>query len=330
MKLKGKKVVVTGGAGFIGSHLVERLVRAGAEVRVLIRYNSRNNWGMLEKIPDSIIKTVNVYQGDLRNSNSIREILSGAQVVFHLGAMISIPYSLKNPMDAVENNVLGTANLLRLCVDQGIDRLVHISSCEVYGSAQYIPIDEKHPLVAHSPYAATKIAAEKLVESFMLSYNLPAVVVRPFNTYGPRQSARAVIPAIVIQALSQPAIELGNLTPTRDFNFVSDTVEGLIFSAEIDTAVGESINLGNNKEISIDELVKKILKILKQENKEIIQTPDRLRPSKCEVCRLLADNQKARKMLGWSPSISLDSGLEKTIEWIKQNIRDFENQQFSI
>jgi NAD dependent epimerase/dehydratase len=328
MTLKGKRVLVTGGGGFIASHLVERLVDIGAHVRALVRYNSHHDRGMLEKISPKSIKSIDIFQGDLRELESIREALSGIQLVFHLGAMISIPYSLKNPVDVVNHNVLGTANLLRICVDHDIDRLVHISSCEVYGTAQYIPIDEKHPLVAHSPYAASKIAAEKLVESFMFSYDLPAVIIRPFNTYGPRQSCRAIIPSVIVQALSRSSIKLGNLLPYRDFNYISDTVEGLILSAEVDRAGGEVINLGNNKSISIEELVKKILKMLNRENVKIMRSPERLRPEKCEVYRLIADNNKARNLLGWSSSVDLDSGLEKTIKWIQDNIEDLKSQMF--
>ena len=330
MSLKGKKVLVTGAGGFIGSHLVERLVGIGSGVRAMVRYNSLHNRGMLEKIPQEIIEQVEIFQGDLRELDSIRGSFKGIEVVFHLGAMVSVPYSLRNPIDVVKNNVMGTTNLLRFCLDEGIERLVHISSCEVYGTAQYVPMNETHPMVAHSPYAASKIAAEKLVESFILSYNLPAVVIRPFNTYGPRQSTRAIIPSIIVQALSQPVINVGNLSPTRDFIYVDDTVTGLICTAEVDKAVGEIINLGTNTEISIDDLVKTILKMLNQEQKKLLQSTERLRPGKAEVYCLLADNRKAKKMLGWSPTIGLETGLKKTIDWIKENIAYFENRIFSL
>lgn len=330
MKLKSKRILVTGGAGFIGSHLVEKLIEKGAAVKVLVRYNSQNNWGMLEKIPEKILDSIEICYGDLRDPDSIRDALKKQEVVFHLGALIAIPYSFKNPVDFVQTNVLGTANLLKACVDQSIFRFIHTSTCEVYGTAQYVPIDETHPMVAHSPYSATKIAAEKLVESFILSYKLPAVILRPFNTFGPRQSARAIIPAIIIQALSREVICLGNLKPTRDMNFVNDTVKGIILSAETDAAVGEVINLGNNKEISIGELVQRILKILKKENMKIIQSEERLRSPGREVYRLMADNRKAQNLLGWLPETGLEKGLKKTISWIQQNISSYKKQIFNI
>jgi dTDP-glucose 4,6-dehydratase len=326
MNLKGAKVLVTGGGGFIGSHLVERLVEIGAHVRALVKYNSLFNRGMLEKIPREIFTNVEILQGDLRESDSIRDALKGIEGVFHLGAMVSVPYSLKNPIDVVENNVMGTANLLRFCLDENIHSLVHMSSCEVYGTAQYVPMDENHPLAAHSPYAASKIAAEKLVESFVFSYGLPAVVVRPFNTYGPRQSTRAIIPSIIVQALSRPVINIGNLTPTRDFNFVSDIVNGLILAGQVDLAVMQVINLGSNRETSVEQLVKEILRILNREQIKIHQSSERLRPEKSEVYRLLADNRKASRVLGWSPTISLEAGLEETIRWMKENLAEFKNR----
>lgn len=330
MKLKGKKVLVTGAGGFIGSHLVERLVKIGAVVRAIVRYNSLYNLGMLEKIPRELFKELGVSQGDLRESESIRDAFKGIDVVFHLGAMVSVPYSLRNPIEVVKNNVTGTANLLRICLDEGIGRLVHMSSCEVYGTAQYVPMDETHPLAAHSPYAASKIAAEKLVESFIFSYRLPAVIVRPFNTYGPRQSTRAIIPSIIAQVLFEPVMHMGNLSPTRDFSYVEDTVGGLICAAEVEQATGEVINLGNNQEISIEQLVRKILKLLNRENMEIMQSPERSRPDSAEVYRLLADNRKAQKVLGWTPAVGLEAGLEKTIDWIKKSTADFKNRIFCL
>lgn len=328
-KLKNKKIFVTGGGGFIGSHLVDKLVRKGIDVRVFVRYNSRNDWGMIDSLPLKIKKAVDVYQGDLKDPWSVKKALEGCNVVFHLGALISIPYSYMNPIDFVQTNVLGTAYLLRACLDTGIERFIHTSTSEVYGTAQYVPIDEAHPLTAQSPYSATKIAADKLVESFYRTYKLPTVTVRPFNTYGPGQSARAIVPTIITQALTRKTIKLGSLTPTRDLTYVSDTVYGFILAAVRDEAIGEVINLGNGKEISIGDLARKIKKLLKK-NLRITQSKERVRPGSSEVDRLLAHNQKAKDLLGWSPKINIDTGLTNTIEWIKKNIDDYKSEIYNV
>lgn len=328
-KLKNKKIFVTGGGGFIGSHLVDKLVRKGIDVRVFVRYNSRNDWGMIDSLPLKIKKAVDVYQGDLKDPWSVKKALEGCNVVFHLGALIAIPYSYMNPIDFVQTNVLGTAYLLRACLDTGIERFIHTSTSEVYGTAQYVPIDEAHPLTAQSPYSATKIAADKLVESFYRTYKLPTVTVRPFNTYGPGQSARAIVPTIITQALTRKTIKLGSLTPTRDLTYVSDTVYGFILAAVRDEAIGEVINLGNGKEISIGDLARKIKKLLKK-NLRITQSKERVRPVSSEVDRLLAHNQKAKDLLGWSPKINIDTGLTNTIEWIKKNIDDYKSEIYNV
>lgn len=319
MSLKSKKVLVTGAGGFIGSHLTERLVELGARVRVFVRYNSRNNWGWIEDLPANIQKEIEVITGDLRDPNAVRDAVRDTEIVFHLGALIAIPYSYNNPYDVFQVNVFGSLNVFNASKEFGIEKVVHTSTSEVYGTAQYVPIDENHPLQAQSPYAASKIGADKLAESFYLSYNLPVATVRPFNTYGPRQSARAIIPTIITQALNQRNINLGSLHPTRDLNYVADTVEGFIRVAESPQSVGEVINIGSGKEISMGDLANKILS-LTNKNIEITSDKIRIRPEKSEVDRLLADNSKARALLQWEPRVSIDEGLKRTIEWISEHI----------
>ena len=319
MDWKDKKVMVTGAGGFIGSHLVERLTELGANVRAFVRYNSRNDRGFLEILPEHIQKQIEVITGDLRDSGSVRTAVKDVQIVFHLGASIAIPYSYVNPRDAIETNVIGTLNVLNAVKDYEVEKMVQTSSSEVYGTALYRPIDEKHPLQAQSPYAASKIASDKLAESFHLSYGLPVATIRPFNTYGPRQSSRAVIPSIITQILSFDSISLGSLYPTRDFLFVKDTVEGFIKMAESPLTVGEVVNVGTGIEISIGDLADKITSIIGKEI-EVVSEDNRIRPSASEVKRLVADNTKAKKLAGWEPEISLDEGLDITIKWISESL----------
>lgn len=324
-----KKVLVTGAGGFIGSHLVERLVKLGVDVRALVKYNSRNDFGLIEILPSRIKAKVDVVTGDLRDAETIRDIVKDREILFHLGALINIPYSYIRPREVAETNIIGTLNILMASKDMGIKRIIHTSTSEVYGTAQYIPIDEKHFLQGQSPYSATKIAADKLAESFYRSFNLPIAIIRPFNTYGPRQSARAIIPTIITQALTGKKILLGSLYPTRDFTYVSDIVESFIKVAQTPKCVGEVINIGSNFEISVENLVKKITSLIGKKVK-ITFDKSRVRPEKSEVRRLIADNSKARKLVGWIPKITIDEGLKKTIEWIEKNIKLYKTDIYNI
>jgi len=314
-----RNVLVTGAGGFIGSHLVERLVRAGANVRAFTRYNSRGDGGMLRQLDSSIIDQIEIVAGDLRDEDAVRKIVKDRQTVFHLGALISIPYSYHHPGEVVSTNVIGTMNVLLASRDLGVERLVHTSTSEVYGTARSAPISEAHPLQGQSPYSASKIGADKLVESFWRAYNLPAVTVRPFNTYGPRQSARAVIPTIITQALTADCIRLGSLETRRDFTYVRDTVGGFLRAALTPDVTGEEINLGTGRDISIGELAERIV-VQVGRPVEIVTETERLRPEKSEVMRLLSDNGRARRMLGWEPGWSLDDGLRETIAWIGDHL----------
>jgi NAD dependent epimerase/dehydratase len=327
MEWKNQTVLVTGAGGFIGSHLTERLATLGCKTRALVHYNANSSWGFLDASP--MKKDIEAILGDLRDPESMRKAVQGTDIIFHLGALIGIPYSYISPLSYVRTNIEGTANLLRLALDAGVKRFVQTSTSEVYGTASRIPIDETHPLQAQSPYAASKIGADKLVESFYLSFNLPVSILRPFNTYGPRQSARAIIPTIISQALTQPQLTLGNTQPTRDFNFVSDTVEGFVHIAESEKAIGKTIHIGPGKEISIGDLAKTILKLL---NKDlpIISQEQKVRPENSEVERLCADNRRAKEILGWQPKWSLTDGLSQTIQWIKGNIDKYKTQEYNV
>ena len=316
MDWKSKRVLVTGAGGFIGSHLVERLVSLGARTSALVRYNSAGSWGWLDQ--SRIKNDVKVVLGDVRDQDITHRALEGVDIVFHLAALIAIPYSYHAPLSYVRTNVEGTLNVLQSAIRNDVGLVVHTSTSEVYGTACSVPINERHPLQGQSPYSATKIGADKIVESFNLSFGLPVVTVRPFNTYGPRQSARAVIPTIVTQALTDETIRLGNIEPTRDLNYVADTVEGFIKAAESPKAVGEVINLGTGREISIGELAATILKSLGKDL-PIVTENERVRPEGSEVERLCADPNKARELLGWEPKHSLEEGLSRTIEWIREN-----------
>lgn len=327
MDWKNKRVLVTGAGGFIGSHLTEKLCDLGASVSAFVRYNSRNDWGMLELLSDEKKVALNVIQGDLRDSDAIRIAVKDQEIVFHLGALIAIPYSYKHPRETIETNILGTLNVLMAAKDYTVEKIVHTSTSEVFGTAIYVPIDEKHPLQGQSPYSASKIGADKIVESFFRSYNLPIATLRPFNTYGPRQSARAVIPTILSQAFNGNEIRLGSLYPTRDFTFVLDTVDGFLKVAELPKTIGEEVNIGSNSEISIENLVHKIANLMKKEL-TIIPEEKRKRPPKSEVERLRVDNTKAKKLLNWTPNYSLDDGLKVTIEWFQSNLQLYKSKMY--
>jgi NAD dependent epimerase/dehydratase len=319
MDWKKQTILVTGAGGFIGSQLVEALLAAGARVRAFVRYNSRGEPGMLRLLPAELADRLEIIPGDLRDQQAIFDAARGCELVFHLGALISIPYSYRHPYEVAEVNFMGTLNVLMACRELGLPRLVHTSTSEVYGTARRAPIDEEHPLQGQSPYSASKIGADKLAESFYCAYNLPVVTVRPFNTFGPRQSTRAVIPTIITQALVNNTIHLGNLDTTRDFTFVSDTVAGFMAAAATASVEGGVFNLGTGQEIRIGEIAERIAQKIGKSVKIEVDA-HRLRPGKSEVLRLISDNRLAREKLGWSPQVSLDEGLERTIEWIRQHL----------
>lgn len=323
MEIQRKKVLVTGAGGFIGSHLAEELVRRGANVRAFVRYRSDGSIGKLSEIPRELLKKIEIFRGDLKSIDSVKEAMSEIDVVFHLGALISIPHSYVDPGNFFETNVLGTLNILREAKEKKIKKIVITSTSEVYGTAEYVPIDEAHVLKPQSPYSASKISADSLTKSFFLSYGLPITIIRPFNTYGPRQSKRSIIPTIVYQALIGDKIRLGTLNTKRDFNYVTDTVDGFIKIAESDQSVGETINICSGNSISIQELITKIEKILSK--KLIIETDEKkIRPEKSEVMVLQGDNEKAKRILGWESRISLDEGLKKVVDYIRNNLNAYE------
>lgn len=327
---QARPVLVTGAGGFIGSHLVERLVELGARVRAFVRYNSRNDRGMLELIREDILDSVEVISGDLRDPQAVSEACRGVEIVFHLGALIAIPYSYRHPREVVEVNVLGTLNVLMACRASGVRRIIHTSTSEVYGTAQHVPIDEKHPLQGQSPYSASKIGADKLAESFYRSFGVPVCTIRPFNTYGPRQSARAIIPTIITQALTQDQVELGDLTPRRDLTYVTDTVEGFIKMAQAgDEVLGQEVNLGAGAEISIGELAQKIFHLVGRSPRIVTDTV-RVRPKKSEVYRLWADNRKAKSLIAWSPQVPLEEGLRRTITWIQAHLDHYRTGEYQV
>lgn len=326
-KIAGKNVLVTGAGGFIGSHLVERLVSEEANVRAFIHYNSRHDPGMLRFIPPKILSGIQLLAGDLRDADFVQHAIKDMNIVFHLGALISIPYSYMHPVEVAETNFLGTLNVLMACRDSKVNRLVHTSTSEVYGTALQVPISEEHPLQGQSPYSAAKIGAEKLVESFHCTYDLPVVTIRPFNTYGPRQSARAVIPTIITQALTGKKISLGNLDSIRDFTYVDDTVNGLLAASLNPDILGMTFNLGAGKEISIGNLAQKIIDMIGKPLKVHVDN-DRLRPVNSEVMELISDNKLAQTHLGWQPAITLEEGLSKTIEWISSHMDHYQSDTY--
>lgn len=319
MNWQNKKVLITGAGGFIGSHLTEHLVDLGADIRAFVRYNSRNDWGMLELIPKEKLNNIEIFSGDLKDIGAVRQSADDIDIIFHLGSLIAIPYSYIRPRETIETNIIGTLNILTTAKEFEVEKIVHTSTSEVYGTARYVPIDENHPLQGQSPYSASKISADKIVESFHRSYDIPVAIIRPFNTFGPRQSARAIIPTIISQIIQNEKILLGSLTPTRDFTYVTDLIEGFIRIAESNKSIGEVINIGSNFEISIGDLAEKIINLSGKKGK-IVSEKSRMRPIKSEVDRLLCDNSKAKQLLGWNPTVSLDDGLTKIVEWIDNNI----------
>jgi len=327
MDIIGKKVLVTGSEGFIGSHLVEQLVEEGCIVRAFVFYNFKNDWGWLEDL--KCLENVEVFVGDVRDFQSVYESMKDIDIVFHLAALIGIPYSYKSPLSYIHTNIIGTYNVLESAKMHNTKRVIITSTSETYGSAQYIPMDEKHPVVGQSPYSATKIAADQLAISYFKSFNLPVIIARPFNAYGPRQSARAVIPTIISTLLKDKELKLGNLYPTRDFNFVEDTASGMIFLAKCEKNIfGEIINIGSNNEISIGELVNLIANILGKQF-TISEDDSRIRKKESEVNRLRCNNNKL-KSLGWESKVELKEGLMKTIEYIKQNLHHYKDEVYNL
>lgn len=325
-----KKILVTGAEGFIGSHLTEELVKRGYDVRAFILYNSFNNWGWLEDLPDDIMEHVEVFAGDVRDPNGVLEAMKGCDAVFHLAALIAIPFSYHSPDTYVDTNIKGTLNVLQAARKLDLDRVLVTSTSEVYGTAQYVPIDENHPYQGQSPYSATKIGADRLAESFYRSFDLPVTIVRPFNTYGPRQSARAVIPTIITQLLAgKEEIELGSLTPTRDFNYVKDTANGFIDIYESPKTIGEEINIATQQEISIGELAEELVKQINP-NARIVCDEERLRPEKSEVNRLLGSNEKILRLTDWQPKYSFEQGLAETIDFLRNNIDRYKTDIYNI
>jgi NAD dependent epimerase/dehydratase len=332
----GMRVLVTGADGFIGSHLTEALVRNGYEVRAFVYYNSFNSWGWLDHCADDVKGKFEIFAGDIRDPHGVKKAMTGCDAVIHLAALIAIPFSYHSPDSYVDTNIKGTLNVLQAARELNVSRVIHTSTSEVYGTAQYVPIDEKHPLQGQSPYSASKIGADQLAFSFYSSFNLPVVTLRPFNTYGPRQSARAVIPTIITQiANGNNQIKLGSVTPTRDFNFISDTVKGFISALSSKSGVGEVINLGSNFEISIQDIASLIGGIMNQEIK-VIDSDERIRPENSEVNRLWADNSKAIELLSWKPEYAslngLKRGLEETVNWFKKpnNLNLYKSEIYNV
>lgn len=323
-------VIVTGADGFIGSHLCEKLVKEGKKVRAFVYYNSFNSWGWLDKIDAQIKKEIEIFSGDIRDPNGVRVALNGKDVVYHLAALIAIPFSYHSPDSYVDTNIKGTLNVLQAAKDLNISRILITSTSEVYGTAEYVPIDEKHPFKGQSPYSATKIGADRLAESFYRSFNLPVTIVRPFNAYGPRQSARAVIPTIITQLLDgKDEIKLGALSPTRDFNYVKDLANGFIEIAKSDKTIGEEINIATQREISIEKLALEIISQINPKAK-IICDNERIRPNKSEVERLLGCNKKIMTLTDWKPQYTFEEGLKETIEWFRKNNTNYKSDIYNI
>ncbi|GAU77779.1 NAD-dependent 4,6-dehydratase LegB [Fusibacter sp. 3D3] len=324
------KILVTGADGFIGSHLVEELISQGHQIRAFVYYNSFNTWGWLDTLPQNILNQVEIFAGDIRDPNGVREAMKGIECVYHLAALIAIPFSYHSPDSYVDTNIKGTLNILQAGRDLDTPRILVTSTSEVYGTAQYVPIDEKHPFQGQSPYSATKIGADRIAESFYRSFNMPITIVRPFNTYGPRQSNRAVIPTIITQLLSgKTEIKLGSLTPTRDFNYVKDTVRGFIEIEKSAQTIGEEINIATQDEISIGQLANEMIRQINT-NAKIICDDQRLRPEKSEVNRLLGSNAKIKLLTNWTPQYTLETGLNETIKWMEKNLDKYKIDIYNI
>lgn len=325
-----KKVLVTGADGFIGSHLVEELLKEGYDVRAFVYYNSFSSWGWLDILPKEKLDKIEIFSGDIRDPNGVREAMKGIDEVYHLAALIAIPFSYHSPDSYVDTNIKGTLNILQAARDLNTKRILVTSTSEVYGTAKYVPIDEEHPYQGQSPYSATKIGADRIAESFYRSFDMPITIVRPFNTYGPRQSARAVIPTIITQLLSgAQEIKLGSLSPTRDFNYVKDTVRGFIEIAKSDKTIGQEINIATQQEISIGELAEELIKQINP-NAKIVCDEIRLRPENSEVNRLLGSNKKIKELTNWEPKYSLEEGLRETIEFLKKNIDKYKSDIYNL
>ncbi|WP_027400291.1 NAD-dependent 4,6-dehydratase LegB [Anaerovorax odorimutans] len=323
-------VLVTGADGFIGSHLVEKLIEEGKKVKAFVYYNSFNSWGWLDTLPKNILNEIEVFAGDVRDPNGVRQAMKGIEEVFHLAALIAIPYSYHSPDAYVDTNIKGTLNILQAGRDLNTSRILVTSTSEVYGTAQYVPIDEKHSFQGQSPYSATKIGADRIAESFYRSFDMPISIVRPFNTFGPRQSARAVIPTIITQLLAgKTEIKLGSLTPTRDFNYVKDTVNGFVEIAKSSKTIGQEINIATQQEISIGELAQELINQINPQSK-IICDEQRLRPEKSEVNRLLGDNSKIKELTNWEPKYTFKQGISETIEFLKNNLDKYKTEIYNI
>jgi len=332
MNWKGMRVLVTGAGGFIGSHLTEELARRGAKVRALVRYNSRNHWGLLEGLARQPSPYVDVWPGDICDPYFVAKLVQSQEVVFHLAALISIPYSYAAPQSFVSVNVQGTLSILEACLRHKVKKFIHTSTSEVYGTARYVPIDEGHPLNGQSPYSASKIAADHLVESFHRSFDLPAAIVRPFNTYGPRQSARAIIPTIITQALrGNSSLALGSVEPIRDFNYVEDAVSGFLAVAQKSQSVGQVINLGSGRGLSVRAIADRILALTGRDRHVAVRNETRrVRPRKSEVLRLVCDNRKARRLLGWRPRFALEEGLTATVNYVRAHLSEYKPGFYNI
>ncbi|CUU48172.1 NAD-dependent 4,6-dehydratase LegB [Clostridium beijerinckii] len=327
-----KKVLVTGAAGFIGSHLIEKLLNIGCNVKAFIHYNSINSWGWLDSLSKDKLKEIEIFTGDIRDPNGVREAMKNIEEIYHLAALIAIPFSYHSPDSYVDTNIKGTLNVLQAARELDTERILITSTSEVYGSAKFVPITEEHPYQGQSPYSATKIGADRLAESFYRSFSLPITIVRPFNTYGPRQSARAIIPTIIMQLLSgKNEIKLGALTPTRDFNYVKNTVNGFIEIAKSQNTIGEEINIATQREISIKNLAEELIKQLNPKAK-IICEEERIRPKNSEVNRLLGSNEKLKKLTQWSEEYTFEEGIKETIEWfkIKKNLNKYKTNIYNI